>query len=427
MSLRYNVIEIFTSEGARHQGKPVAEAVIGHIRSKKVAARCLVTRGIGGCYESGEIVSSKILDLSHNMPLKIEIVMPAAELHYVLPGVEDIVTDGIVVVEEMEIRSHRTSKRLLPRHLLVRDAMTPSPVSVPAETFVSEAVRTLLSADFNALPVVDQDHRPIGIVTQGDLIQRAGMPVRLGLIQSFGEQRMDDWLNTVSGMLVSEVMTYPVTTIAWDRPLTEAVDSMLSKKLKRLPVVDDDGKLAGMIARLDVFRVITSESPDWEALARQNIALFDARFVRDVMRRDVHAVQADTPVEEVLKVIDTNDIQRVVVLDDRGKLLGIISDRDLLAEFSEHRGGLWDLLLSKVTFGETAQLHKEVRERARARKASDVMKSELVTVREDTAIEEAVRLMVAHQFKRLPVVDDEGRFRGMVSRDSILRAGMPKE
>lgn len=427
MSLLYNVIEVFTSEGARCKGKPVADALVDFIRGKKVAARCLVTRGIGGCYESGEVVSSKILDLSHNMPLKIEIILPAAELHHVLPGVEDLVTDGIVVVEEMEIRSHRTSKQLLPRHLLVRDAMTPSPISVHADTPVSEAVRTLLSADFNALPVVDENGKPIGIVTQGDLIHRAGMPIRLGLIGAFGEQRMDDWLNTVSGMLVSKVMTFPVTTIASDRPLTEAVDTMLRKKLKRLPVVDEAGKLSGMVARLDIFRVITSESPDWEALARRNIALSDARYVKDVMRRDVHAVQADTPVEEVLKIIDTNDIQRVVVLDERGVLLGIISDRDLLAEFSDHRGGLWDLLLSKVTFGETAQLHKEIRERARARQARDVMKADLVTVKEETAIEEAVRLMVAHQFKRLPVVDEEGRFRGMVSRDSLLRAGMPQE
>jgi len=53
--LNYKAIEIFTSEEARYRKKPVADAVMQYIKDLKIAARCIVTRGVAGCYESGEV------------------------------------------------------------------------------------------------------------------------------------------------------------------------------------------------------------------------------------------------------------------------------------------------------------------------------------------------------------------------------------
>jgi CBS domain-containing protein len=55
------------------------------------------------------------------------------------------------------------------------------------------------------------------------------------------------------------------------------------------------------------------------------------------------------------------------------------------------------------------------------------MRTGLITVTEETRIEDAIRLMTQHGIKRLPVVDESGVFRGMVSRDSLLRAGLEQE
>ncbi len=427
MALSYNVVEIFTSEGARCRGKSIVETIIQYVRAQKIAARCIATRGIMGCYESGEIATQRIVDISYNMPIKIEVILPAAELERILPGIEDIVTDGIVVVEDMQIRSHRTEKRLVPRHLLVRDVMTASPVAVHPATPVREIVHILLSAQYNGLPVVDDKGRSIGIITQDDLIERAGMPIRLGLLGEFGAHRVDAWLETVSRKTAQDTMTCPAKTIGADRPLTEAIDLMLRHNLKRLPVVESGGKLVGLLARFDIFRTITTETPDWEALTRHNVILQNARFVHDVMRRDTHTTLPDTPVEEIVKVIDANDIQRVAVVDADGKLLGLITDRDLFSAFSAVHGGLWDYLLSKVAFGKTAQVHKDILRHAQARTAKEIMKTDLVTVREEAPLEDAIQLMVNHRLKRVPVVDAEGRFKGMVSRDSLLRAGIAEK
>ena len=66
--LNYKAIEIFTSEEARYRKKPVADAVMQYIKDLKIAARCIVTRGVAGSYESGEVATGRIVILSFNMP-----------------------------------------------------------------------------------------------------------------------------------------------------------------------------------------------------------------------------------------------------------------------------------------------------------------------------------------------------------------------
>lgn len=421
MTLKYNVIEIFTSEEARYHGKPLHSAIVQYVSSLKIAARCIVSKGMEGCYENGEIATSNVLILSLNMPLKIEIILPAPEIDSVLPTIEDMVSEGIVVVEDMVIRCHKAKKRLIPRQIRVKDVMTPSPKHIHPSASVSDVIRLLLSSDFNGVPVIDDNDNPIGIITQSDLIARAEMPVRVGLLKEFEHDKVNSLLGSLKQKTAQEIMTQPVITIQEDKQLTEAVNIMLKKGLKRLPVTDTQGKLVGMVARVDVFRTITKESPDWKVLRQQYLNVTNFRLVRDVMRQDSHTVLPDTPIHEIVKIIDENDLHRVAVVDADGRLLGIISDKDLLAAFSGHHAGIWDYLVGKLSFTETGRKHKELYEQLRARTALDVMKRNPVTATEETSIDEAIRIMTEHQIKRLPIVDENGKFKGMISRDSLLR------
>lgn len=422
--MNYKLITVYTSEDARWHGKSVSEAIVTFVRGLKLAARCAVTRGIAGCYENGELATTTIEVLSYKMPLKVEIVLPTSEAERVLPTVQDMVSDGIVSVGDLDVVSHKTQKHLVPHHLRVRDVMTVSPQKAAATTPASDIVRMLLSAEFNSVPVVDDLGRPVGIITQGDLISRGGMPVRLGLMGLLGSENLDAVLQAMAGKTAGEIMTQPVVTTAEDRQLTEAVDVMLQRNLKRLPVVDAGGRLVGILARVDVFRTITSEVPHWEAMRVRNVVVNGLRLVKDIMRRDTHTVAASASLEEVMRVIDSNDIQRVAVVDDDGKLLGLISDHDLLRLFSDHKIGVWDRIASRLTFTDMGRRHKAVVDQARKRTAGEIMKTDIITIGEEEPIDEAIRLMTEKRIKRLPVVDADGRFKGMVSRDSLLRTGM---
>jgi CBS domain-containing protein len=422
--MNYKVIGVYTSEDARWHGKPVHEAILTFVRGLKLAARCAVTRGIAGCYENGEVATMRLEILSFKMPLKIEVILPASEAERALPTIQEMVEDGIVSISDLQVVSHKTQKHLIPRHLRVRDVMTASPKRAASTSPASDVVRMLLSADFNSVPVVDDLDRPIGIITQGDLISRGGMPLRLGLMEQLDQENLDTVLKAMANKTAGELMTKPVVTISEDKQLSEAVDVMLQHNFKRLPVVDAGGKLVGVLARLDVFRTITTEAPDWKAMQARNVVVANLRTVKDIMRRDTHTVLVGATLEEVMRVIDSNDIQRVAVVDAAGKLLGLVSDHDLLRLFSGHKVGVWDRIASKLTFTDMGKRHKAVVDQARKRTAGEIMKSDLATIPEEASIDEAIRLMTAKQIKRLPVVDAEGQFKGMVSRDSLLRAGI---
>jgi CBS domain-containing protein len=422
--LNYKAIEIFTSEDARYRKSPVADAIMHYIKELKIAARCIVTRGVAGCYESGELATGRIEILSYNMPIRIYIVVPAAETDRFLDGLNGIVTDGIVALHDLNVLSHRTRNSFFPRHLLVRDIMTFDPRKVVANTLLSDAARLLLSSVFTGLPVVDSENRPIGVITQGDLIRKGGLPLRLGLLVESDQERRDLLLNQLSSLRAEEVMTSPPVVIAAKRPLNEAVALMLEKGVKRLPVVNENGLLVGMLSRLDIFRTVMRESPDWKAFKAQRIEVAHLKCVGDILRRDVHKVLPETPLHEVIRIIDVNDIQRVAVVDAEEKLLGLISDRDLLRYFKLEQEGVWRLLAkAKHPFEQEACRTGNLQKCLAETTAGAVMTTELITVSEEMLIEEAIALMIEKGLKRLPVISAEGRFQGMISRDSLLRTG----
>ena len=420
MTVPYHVIEIFTSEEARSDGKPSADAGIDLLRHVRIAARCFVSRGQAGYYENGEVASSRLEVLSLNLPLKIEVILPAPEVERVLPQIMEIVADGIVVVEETRVVSHRSRYRLIPRNLLVRDIMATPAVSVARETPVSEVVNILLSEEFNALPVVDGAGKPVGIITQGDLIRRAEMPVRLGLLTQVDHSMVSDFRERAETLPAADVMTAPVRTVRADEAVSRAVEIMRKHELKRLPVIGEDGRLAGMITRLDVFRTAVSHPPleaagqdacyvDWDGVPR----------VRDCMRTETGAVTPETSLDAVLRSLDERSVQRLAVVDADNRLLGLVTDKDILAALDPQPEGTMRAIIARLPI---PGLRRRPAERiSLSTTAGEIMKTDLITISEDANLESALRLMLQHSLKRLPVLDAEGHYRGMISRNDLLR------
>lgn len=424
MSLRYSVIEIYTAEEARHGHRPLHEAVTEYVAGLKLAARSLVFRAQGGGYESGEIASQNILTISYNMPLKIEIVLPASEAEPVARHLEEMVADGIVCLRELPVRAYRSRQHLVPRRIKVKDVMSREVSTAAPETPLEQVARTLLTAVFGSLPVIDAARRPVGLITRGDLIYRAGLPVRLGLLAHSAADRREAVLGGLGAKTAAGVMSRPVVLAHEEQRLTEAVELMIAKGLKRLPVVNSDGLLTGMLSRLDVFRTITREGAGWQALRRRQVEVSNLRYVSDIMGRDTHTVTPETPVEEVLRVIDAGESRRVAVVDGDGRFMGLIADRDLLAAFSGRGLGFWDYLTCRLGHRREDACSAELRRSLKVKTAAEVMKTDLVIVGEHTPIEEAVGLMIDKRLKRLPVVDAEGRFRGLIRREAVLRASL---
>jgi CBS domain-containing protein len=116
----------------------------------------------------------------------------------------------------------------------VREIMSERPRCVSPETRVTEAAEVMEHDDIGAVPVVEGD-RLAGMVTDRDIAVRA---VATG--------------KDVRGMPVREIATREVVTIGPDEDLSEALRLMASYQVRRLPVVDDDNRLVGVVSQADV-------------------------------------------------------------------------------------------------------------------------------------------------------------------------------
>jgi CBS domain-containing protein len=419
----YKIIEIFTSEAIRWKGKPLADAVIDFVKRKKIAARCMVVRAVEGCFENGDVASSRLEILSVNMPIRITIVLPATQTECILARITEMVGDGIVGIQDIQVLSHKTQRHLIPRHVRVKDIMKSPACSVSVKTPVNQVVQILLSSHFTGVPVVDENNRPQGVISQGDLIYRAKMPLRLGILASTDPARMKGVMKFLSQLSAEKIMTRPAVCIREDRWLIDAVDLMLNKSLKRLPVTDASGELSGILSRQDIFHMTTQEQPDWQAFNRQNIQVENLYRISDIMRRDTHKVYPDTPVMDIIHVIDSDDIQRVAVVDTDGHFLGLISDKELFSAFADQTASLWELFVRNLPLKEKRKKAEMVYPDILSKTARDVMNTKCMTVLENASIDDAISIIVSLGVKRLPVVDLDGKFKGMISRDSLLRIG----
>lgn len=152
----------------------------------------------------------------------------------------------------------------------VRDLMTTDPLTVAPSTLLKEAARTMVRNKVSGLPVL-QDGELVGIVTEGDFLRQEAnrdQPYRFSLLDAlFGEMPADPPVVET----VSEVMTENVVTITAGASIGEAARVMANKKVKRLPVVDDEGALIGIISRADVVNAFTKPDEVIEDEVREDI------------------------------------------------------------------------------------------------------------------------------------------------------------
>lgn len=148
-----------------------------------------------------------------------------------------------------------------------RDVMTEAVVSVKPDTPVREIARLLLEKGISAVPVVDNNGAPIGMVSEGDLIDRdqAAREARrewwLELLAE-GEPLSPDllaWLHSQE-RVARAIMSAPVITVSEATEVGEIARLLVDHRIKRVPVVRD-GRVVGIVARGDLLRVLLSK-PD---------------------------------------------------------------------------------------------------------------------------------------------------------------------
>ncbi|MFC8917645.1 CBS domain-containing protein [Streptomyces sp. NPDC047821] len=189
------------------------------------------------------------------------------------------------------------------RHRTVADLMTPDAVTVQRETPFKEIARLLDEYDITAVPVVDEDGRPVGVVSEADLLH----------------SRISENTATTAGGLMSA----PAVVARPEWSAVEAARLMERKRVKRLPVVDAGGRLIGVVSRSDLLQLFLRrdraiQEEILEDILTRTLGLSPAALTVDVSEGAV-TLSGTVPDDEVIPVVRRlcQGVDGVVTVIDR--------------------------------------------------------------------------------------------------------------
>lgn len=144
--------------------------------------------------------------------------------------------------------------------------------------------------------------------------------------------------------------------------------------------------------------------------------------VADVMSRDPIAVQPETTLNEAIKILAERRISGLPVIDRNDKLVGVISETDLMWQETGVTPPAYIMILDSVIFLENPAKYERDLHKALGQTVGEVMtKKDLVTITPETSVRKAAQIMHERSVRRLLVIDRAGKLIGILTRGDIIR------
>ncbi|HEX9039609.1 MAG TPA: CBS domain-containing protein [Trebonia sp.] len=165
----------------------------------------------------------------------------------------------------------------------VKDVMSTHVMAVRPTAGYKEMAAMLHEQRVSAFPVIDEDDKVVGIVSESDLLVKEALEGTVpGVLRGLAQRHVRA---QVTGLTAADLMSRPAVTIGPDEPVSHAARLMYNKRVKRLPVVSEDGTLIGIVTRSDVLSVY--RRPDLAIEREITEELILGTFACDPSRFDV--------------------------------------------------------------------------------------------------------------------------------------------
>ncbi|MEH1999126.1 MAG: CBS domain-containing protein [Nostoc sp.] len=146
------------------------------------------------------------------------------------------------------------------------------------------------------------------------------------------------------------------------------------------------------------------------------------KTVTDVMSRDPIVVRAETPLKEAIQILAERHISGLPVVDDVGKLVGIISETDLMWQETGVTPPAYIMFLDSVIYLQNPATYDRDLHKALGQTVGEVMSKNPISISPDKTLREAATIMHDRSVHRLPVLDSTGQVIGILTRGDIIRA-----
>ncbi len=191
------------------------------------------------------------MEICKTCPSISEVDLKAARAE--LKAYLDVTDEDLMKIYALAVRHSRERHATM---VMVQNVMTEKVISVNPGTSVHDAARLLSEHKITGLPVVDGENRVIGVISTADILAPEGVKKESVLSRLMRRLRGKQGAEKGVGERVEDAMSVPPITTEPDADIKEVAAVLDLHRIKRLPVVDSDGKLLGIISRGDIVRAM---------------------------------------------------------------------------------------------------------------------------------------------------------------------------
>ncbi|MDD3775985.1 MAG: CBS domain-containing protein [Actinomycetota bacterium] len=146
------------------------------------------------------------------------------------------------------------------------------------------------------------------------------------------------------------------------------------------------------------------------------------KLAKDIMNKEVITISQDASIEELSQLLLTNKISGVPVLDQEGQMVGIVTEGDIIVQDTDLHFPSYFKLLDSIIYLESLSKFKKSLKKHLATKVEDIMTAEVVSVDEDSTVNNVANIMTQKNINRVPVLGQDKKLVGIITRADIVKS-----
>jgi len=388
--MTYQLLKIYVGESDQApDGSPLYEKII-FLAKENGLKGATAYRGIMGFGSNSYVHSSKILRLSEDLPIIIDILDEANKISSFIKIIRDYFQEGSIAVIDLANFLHCP--------MTVREIMSSPPIAVQVKDTLIKVLELISEHKIKFIPVVSEENKLEGIITGRNILQAFSLDLKTknhSLFQAMSKDKKD--------LPVNLIMNKEVITVSPELKVVECAKLLNKHKVKRFPVVDAENRLLGVISRTDILYAWKSV----DVFLPEEETPF-GKVAKDLAYKDVPVIQENTPLTQVAELVLEHYLQMAVCVNEQNQVIGLIFDSDLI-QYVLQQQDVSVLKKVKEFFGQ----HKEVSLR-------NLLHTSFYYLKPEDDLQTIIKTMQKYNVKRLPVLTEDRRLLGVVERDSLL-------
>lgn len=409
-------VRIYLSRADQWEGGPRYLAILDQLRRGGAAGATVIQGLVGfGPGQSAHMALAERSDARH--PVVIEWLDRAESIRRLLPALGELLGDDLVTVEQVPVyQATLRARGPFSGDRGASDIMRRPAPSVALGARLAEALEIMAREGLGVLPVVAADGPMLGLLTSRDLPWRAGLRLTPALLARLSPSERAAILVPLADRTVGEVMSIEPGSVGLSTAIPQALVAMVEWGYPQIPVVDGTGRIVGLLGQTEVLREALAQAG---APASEHVREVDSPTpVHLVMQASTHQVSASQSLNVALARLLATPEQRLLVVDDDGRLVGLLSAAAALEGLAGAERASFLQALQAATAPAASALPGQ------GRNVAALIERDPPLIAPQASLIEAARRLIEQEVEQLAVVDEQRRLLGIIARGGLIRALM---